>query len=250
MLRLYHYWSSVCSQKVRLAIAEKRIPWESTHIDLFKFQHWEPSYVSLNPKAVVPTLDHDGRIVVESNVIIEYLEGAFPEIGLRPADPHAQAKMRVWIYNSEEIAHANVNTASHNPRHAVRHAAGGHAREELAKMAERCPNPTIRARFLRRLAQGVSQQEEDQAYAALDYLLDQMEGALRHGPFLLGGAYSLADIAMAPFINRIEVLKRPEMVSAQRRPRIANWWQRIQERPAYKEAFSFANPDANDPVKR
>ena len=55
---------------------------------------------------------------------------------------------------------------------------------------------------------------------------------------------------MAPMINRVEVLARPQMIAAARRPRIADWWQRIQARPAFKEAFSFQNPDASDPVKR
>ena len=55
---------------------------------------------------------------------------------------------------------------------------------------------------------------------------------------------------MAPIVNRIEVLARPEMVSAARRPKLADWWQRVQARPAFKAAFSFANPDTSDPVKR
>jgi glutathione S-transferase len=55
---------------------------------------------------------------------------------------------------------------------------------------------------------------------------------------------------MAPMINRIEVLARPEMIGAARRPRVADWWQRIQARPGFVEAFSFANPDTNDPVRR
>jgi glutathione S-transferase len=40
------------------------------------------------------------------------------------------------------------------------------------------------------------------------------------------------------------------MVGAAKRPRLADWWQRIQARPAFKEAFSFANPDKSDPIKR
>jgi glutathione S-transferase len=62
--------------------------------------------------------------------------------------------------------------------------------------------------------------------------------------------FSLADVAMAPMINRIEVLARPEMIAAQRRPRVADWWQRIQARPGFQEAFAFKNPDQSDPVKR
>ena len=86
--------------------------------------------------------------------------------------------------------------------------------------------------------------------ANLEDLLDRMEATLGDGPWLLGDMFSLADIAMAPYVNRIEVLERPEIISASTRPRVAGWWQRIQDRPGFQEAFSFANPDTDDPVKR
>ena len=44
MLRLYHYWSSVCSQKVRMCLAEKALEWESRHVDIFAFENYEPAY--------------------------------------------------------------------------------------------------------------------------------------------------------------------------------------------------------------
>jgi glutathione S-transferase len=116
--------------------------------------------------------------------------------------------------------------------------------------AERCPNPMIALRLKRRLEVGVSTDEEEEAYAKLDYMLGQMEERLAGGPWLAGQDFSLADIAMAPMINRIDVLARPEMIAASRRPRIADWWQRIQARPSYVEAFAFQNPDTSDPVKR
>ena len=250
MLTLYHYWSSVCSQKVRLCLAEKKLSYASRHVDLFTFEHWEPFYRTINPKGVVPALDHDGKIVIESNVLLEYLEDVFPEIRLRPRDAYATSQMRLWIYNSEEIAHANVNTCSHNPRHAVRLAKKPYTREQLDRAAANCPNPIIMARFLHRLAHGVSDTEENEAYTALDYLLGMMEEALTANTWLAGPDYSLADIAMAPYINRIEVLKRPEMIGAAKRPRLAAWWQKMQARPAFQEAFSFANPDTSDPIKR
>lgn len=250
MLTLYHYWSSVCSQKVRLCLAEKQLKFASRHIDLFTFEHWEPFYRNINPKGVVPALDHDGKIIIESNVILEYLEDLFPEISLRPDDGYAASQMRLWLFNSEEIAHSNVNTASHNPRHAVRLAKKPYTKEQLDEAVAKCLNPIIAARFLHRQKHGVSEVEEEQAYGALDYLLGMMEITLSNGSWLAGRDYSLADIAMAPFINRIEVLKRPEMVGAARRPCVADWWQRIQARPAFAEAFSFANPDKSDPIKR
>jgi glutathione S-transferase len=198
---------------------------------------------------VVPTLDHDGRILIESNVILEYLEDHFPQVKLRPDDLYERAQMRLWLYNSEESAHWNVNTCSHNLRHAKRMDVR-YSRDEQMAAAERCPNPMIALRLKRRLEVGVSVDEEEEAYAKLDYMLDQMELKLSDGPWLAGRAFSLADIAMAPMINRIDVLARPEMISAARRPKIADWWERILARPAFQQAFSFKNPDASDPVKR
>ena len=253
MLKLYHYWSSVCSQKARMCLIEKKLPWESHHVDIFHFENYTDWYAKLNPKNVVPTLDHDGKILIESNVILEYLDDAFPDNPLRPHDLHARAMMRLWLYNSEEMAHWNVNTCSHNLRHAKRMEAR-YSKQELLRAADQCGNPMIALRLKRRLAVGVSVEEENEAYEKLEFMLRQMELRLADGrsdgPWLAGKTFSLADIAMAPMINRIEVLARPEMIAPARRPRVADWWQRIQARPAFQEAFAFKNPDPADPVKR
>jgi glutathione S-transferase len=249
MLKLYHYWSSVCSQKVRMCLAEKRLAWESVHVDIFAFDNYTDWYTKLNPKAVVPTLDHNGSILIESNVILEYLEDNFPDAPLRPADLYERAQMRLWIYNSEEMAHWNLNTASHNLRHAKR-LEQKFSRDEQLAAANRCPNPMISQRLRRRLEIGVSEQEEREAYERIEYLLEQMERQLTTSEWIAGATFSLADIALAPMINRVEVLRYPEMLSPSRKPGVADWWGRIQEKASYKEAFSFANPDKSDPIPR
>jgi len=73
MLKLYHWWSSTCSRRVRIGLAAKGLEWESVYVNLRTMENLEPWYVKLNPNGVVPTLDHDGRIVIESNFILEYL---------------------------------------------------------------------------------------------------------------------------------------------------------------------------------
>jgi glutathione S-transferase len=233
-----------------MCLAEKSLDWESRHVDIFAFENYEPAYTDLNPKAVVPTLDHDGHVLIESNIILEYLEDVFPkQMPLRPDDPFARSIMRLWVYNSEELAHWNVNVCSHNLRHAKRMDQRYSHAEQVAA-AEKCPNPMIALRLKHRLAVGVSVEEEDEAYAKLDYLLDQMEQRLAGGPWIAGPMFTLADVAMAPMVNRIEVLSRPEMLAPAKRPRVADWWTRIQARPGYQTAFSFKNPDTKDPVKR
>ena len=86
MIELYHNDMSTCAQKVRFTLAEKNLTWESHHLDLRARDQQKPDYVKLNPNAVVPTLVHDGTVIVESNVINEYLDDAFPAPALRPDD--------------------------------------------------------------------------------------------------------------------------------------------------------------------
>src|SRR5262245_32702509 len=96
MIDLYHHGSSVCAAKVRFALGEKRLAWEGHYLDLHKGDQFAPEYLKLNPKGVVPTLVHDGRVIVESTVINEYLDEVSPEAPLKPDNPGARAAMRVW----------------------------------------------------------------------------------------------------------------------------------------------------------
>ena len=96
MLTLYHNDMSLCAQKVRVCLAEKGLAWEDKHLVLRAAEHQQPWYLKLNRRAVVPTLVHDGHVVPESNVILEYLEDVFPQPGLRPNDPYHRSKMRLW----------------------------------------------------------------------------------------------------------------------------------------------------------
>jgi glutathione S-transferase len=105
MIDLYHHGSSVCAAKVRLALGEKGLAWEGHYLDIHKGDQFAPEYLKLNPKAVVPTLVHNGRVIVESTVINEYLDEVFPEVPLKPNDPQARAGMRVWTKAVDEVLH-------------------------------------------------------------------------------------------------------------------------------------------------
>src|SRR6202142_3957233 len=96
MLKVYNYFNSICTHKVFITLAEKGLPFETQNVDLFKNEQFKPEYLKINPKGVVPALDHDGRIVIESSLICEYLDESFAHPGLVPADPFARARMRLW----------------------------------------------------------------------------------------------------------------------------------------------------------
>ena len=64
MLKLYKFGNSVCAQKVLMTLDEKGLDFETQDINLFKNEQYNPEYLKLNPKGVVPTLDHDGNIII------------------------------------------------------------------------------------------------------------------------------------------------------------------------------------------
>src|SRR5262249_54053307 len=88
-----------------ICLAEKGLAWEDKHLVLRAAEHQQPWYLKLNRRAVVPTLVHDGHVVPESNVILEYLEDVFPQPRLRPNDPYHRSKMRLWIKQLDDDVH-------------------------------------------------------------------------------------------------------------------------------------------------
>src|SRR5215207_10105236 len=96
MLTLYHHGSSVCAAKVRIVLAEKDLPWNGVYMDILKGEQFDPAYLKMNAKAVVPTLVHDGKVILESTIISEYLDEVFPVVPLKSADAYSRAKMRLW----------------------------------------------------------------------------------------------------------------------------------------------------------
>jgi glutathione S-transferase len=96
MLKLYSYFNSICSQQLFITLAEKGLRYEVQNVDLFTNEQFKPAFLKINPKGVVLALDHDGRIIIESTLICEYLDDSFPDPPLIPTDPFLNARMRLW----------------------------------------------------------------------------------------------------------------------------------------------------------
>ena len=85
-LHLYHFVMSNCSQRVRLALAEKGLAWTSHHVDIPAGEQLSASYRRIHPAGLVPTLIDDGQVIIESNDIIDYLDQHFPGPALAATD--------------------------------------------------------------------------------------------------------------------------------------------------------------------
>ena len=235
-MHLYHGLASTCSKKVRLCLYEKGLPFVSHLLDLQKFEQHRPEYLALNPNGVVPTLVHDGRPVIESTVIIEFIDDCFPQAPLKPEDPHARAKMRLWTKFSDEVAYKAVYAPTW--QHLQSRATEGLADGAIEETLSRVPTRERRDRWQKMAQGGFSVGELKEAYERMLDCLDRIENALSETPWLAGGNYSLADIAMIPFIDRIRNL-RPDFIPENKYPYLQDWLARIRSRPAYDLAFNF-----------
>ena len=236
MLELWHATHSTCSQKVRICLAEKRLPWKSHFVDLRRFQHLEPEFLALNPAALVPVLKDGGQVIRESLVINEYLDDAYPEPRLRPRGALERARMREWtLYVAEEPTWAvKVPSFQKNIRPEV---SARYTDSEIEKLAQRMPNRETAARWVKAVKQGFSEGEISASMDRLARTLDRMERSLAGGPWLAGEEYSLADVDMAPFVHRIAALGAQAMIDA--RPAAADWYARMRGRDAFRAAMDW-----------
>lgn len=224
-----------------MCLAEKGLEWESRLVNLQKFEQHDPAYLTLNPNGVVPTLVHDGRPVTESTVIIEYIDDTFPDIPLKPEDTYARAQMRLWEKWSDDVGYAAVYVPTWDKL--SRPVAEKLSDEELDAMAARVPTPERRARW-RQVARGsFSPEEMEGAYEKMTRTFERMERTLSQAPWLAGDRFTLADIAMAPFVERMMDL-RGDLVSADAYPRVYEWFSRLRERPSFETTFFFGGMDA------
>jgi len=98
MLKLHSFFRSSAAYRCRIALNLKGLAHETAFVHLAKDggQHNAPAYRALNPQALVPTLEHDGRVITQSLAIIEYLDEIHPEPPLLPGDAEQRAKIRAF----------------------------------------------------------------------------------------------------------------------------------------------------------
>jgi glutathione S-transferase len=233
MLYLYQGSTSVCSVKVRVVLAEKGLAYEGEILDLQRGDQHRPDYAKLNPNEVVPTLVHDGNVVIESTLIIEYLDESFPAPPLMPADPYGRASARLFMKKIDDYLHSACSTitfATANRKVLIKKTP-----EELAAHLAKIPNPDYRERQRLSIAQGLAAPHVAQALRAYDKYIGEMETALRVSAYLAGDAYTLADAAATPYIFRAEVLGLDGLWRA-RRPKVAAWYESVRARPSFEPA--------------
>jgi glutathione S-transferase len=230
--RLYNAPQSTCSQRVRFVLNAKGLAFDEVNLNLLEGDQLKPDYLKLNPNGVVPTLDHDGQIVIDSTVIAEYLDEVAPAASFTPENPVRRARMRALMHFIDEMPAAAVRVPTFNLAFLPRFQKM--SREDFVAMAESKP---LRREFMLTMGQtGFPQAEMDAALGRLRRAYERMDAeiAASGGPWLLGERITLADVAVMPALVRMHDLGMPDW---QDLPRVAAWFDNIRAEPAFAPTF-------------
>ena len=251
-LEAYTYGESLCSQKVRVALAEKQLPYVSHHIYICDVaqncQNLSPDYLKINPKGIVPTLVHNGESHFDAHRIIKYLDQTFPDHGEKiwPSDPKEAEFAEYWF---EHGMLPNQRSEGRNFASAIATV----TLPLLAHMLRRQPLDLVVERYKKhplpeRGAMFTSLRTGDQTTlpAILDAALDLIaEGLINiekqlkdnDGPYVLGD-FSIVDITMMACFHRLEDVRLDVVFGHPSLSALNQYWSRLQQRPSYKTAIT------------
>jgi tetrachloro-p-hydroquinone reductive dehalogenase len=243
---LYHQWPSLCSQKVRLALAEKQVAYTSVVVDIGpRMQNYEPWYARINPNMVVPTLvvhepgASEPTIVTDSARIIVWIDEKLEGPALLPAEPELRHRVEQWIRQADRFPVRELMYGTMGGP--LGYIARSSMQKRIARLERhRERNPDLTTVYERRLADVRSWKQtiaDPEQIAALERqlseLLAEFEVQLeQEGEFVVGDRYTLADVIWTVFIARMVLVGRTEQLG----PLTRAWYARMRERPSFMSA--------------
>jgi len=236
MLILYDFSNSVSCQKVRITLCAKGLKWDAVNVDLFKGEQYDPTYLGLNPTGFVPTLVHDGKSVIESTLICEYIDQAFPNPPqLIPSEPLLQARMRLWSKLVDEGVHEAVTEISFSAMFRERMRKSPPESRELR--FRNIGDPRRSDRFRSTYELGTKSPFVLHGIGAFERAFKTLDDELIEsgGPWVLGTDPTLADVNLMPYFARLDYLRVLHLWIG-KRPNVETWWAMAREWPSFKSA--------------
>ncbi len=231
-LHLWHAGMSNCSQRCRITLSELGCEWESHVVNLQAAEHATEEYQQINPNGVIPTLIHDGTVVINSVDIIAYLDETFGDGSLRPAEfeteivtalEHADKSQTALKYCTFEFLFRGGPQASE---------------EVFQKLINGLHSEWLKD-FHREYRAGFSREHiHDMVGRAHDDLQHRNDVLADGRKWMAGDQFTLADIAWMPNFHRYDVLRWP----LERYPHLSEWFELASARKSYKEALEGWEP--------
>jgi glutathione S-transferase len=240
-VHVLHYSGSSCSQKLRIFLNLKAIPWQSHPIDLHGNENFRPWFLGINPRGLVPVLVHDGAVHIESNDIIQYLEKTFPAPKLIPAGHENEVAA---LLKHEDDLHLDLRTLSFRfvfappgppkPAEALAsYAANGSGTVQGARDRDK----QIQIEFWQRAAkEGFSDERARASARKFRAEFDALDKRLVQHPYLMGDSLSVLDIAWFIYANRLSLAGFP---IARLHPRVGVWMDKLGARPEFAKEIAM-----------
>ncbi|MEQ8700794.1 MAG: glutathione S-transferase family protein [Bauldia litoralis] len=239
MLELYYFPNATCGVKARLVLHEKGVDYTRRNLNRDAGDLQTPKYRALNPNGVVPTMVHDGHVLIESTVIMSYTDDAFDGPPLKPDTPLGRADMAMWMKLTDERYFPALADLTYATSQRARVRGRYQTDAEIDDYLSHVTNEAERARRRSVLMDGPASPEARRAIVVLNGMLDRIDRTVADASFLCGSRYTLADAALTPFLARLELLCMDPLWK-KNYPNATRWWDRIKARP------SFADEAAKD----
>ncbi|MDF3834416.1 maleylacetoacetate isomerase [Cupriavidus basilensis] len=214
MLKLYSYFRSSASYRVRIALSLKGLPYEYLPVHLLRDggQQLLPAYRAMNPDALVPTLVDDDQVLMQSVAMVEYLDETHPEPPLLPGSALDRAYIRAVAL---EVA------------------------------CEIHPLNNLRVLKYLKHTLGVAEEAKDAWYrhwveTGFESVNANLVRAGKAGRFCFGDTPTLADICLVPQVFNAQRFN----IDVSRYPAIAKVFDSCMALPAFQQAEPKAQPDA------
>ncbi|KAL2513849.1 Glutathione S-transferase Z1 [Forsythia ovata] len=208
-LKLYSYWRSSCSCRVRIALKLKGLDYEYIAINLLKGDQKSPEFLKLNPLGYVPVLVDGDIVVADSFAILLYLEEKYPQHPLLPKD----LQKRALNYQAANLVSSYIQPVRNLP-------VLGYIQEKLG-----ADEKVVWA-----------QTQIRKGFAALEKLLENYAGK-----YATGNEVFLADLFLAP---QIDGGVRRFNVDMNEFPLLSRIYEAYKELPAFEDAMPERQPDA------
>ena len=185
-------------------MAEIGLDYDSQTLGLQKGDQHDADYVALNPDAVVPTLIDGDLVLVESSLILEYLDREYNDSRLTSSGRVAEAAARHWLLKCLAI-HDAINSLTFSTALRSRTLASKSA-EEIAASLARMPDTVKSLKRKDLLETGLDSVHVEQSLRILRRTFTEMEAALKHSGWMSGPDIGISDIALVSYIDRLERL--------------------------------------------
>jgi GSH-dependent disulfide-bond oxidoreductase len=240
MLTLYHWEPNANSGKPIMAAYEKGVEFESRYVDLLGFEQHEPAYLKINPNGTIPSMVHDGQLVAESTVMMEYLDMAFDGPPLRPSDPFERWRMRWWCRFFDQFVGPSISMFGWS--FFVGPAVRQRDPAELKARVERIPLKERRIAWSKAIYGTFSPEEMAESGRRIAFGVGHVESSLTERPWIAGNSYSIADIAGFNMFAGLPLMNA-ELVNDTKTPHLMEWLRKINERPAAARSLALGRTD-------